>query len=581
MTSSFSAVMIGASFEPTLAIEATSRGYIVTYYYRHTRSVVLALCLFFASGTWATPAQAKQHKGEVGLQLGGLILDSATGLGDAHWRYDVPGGGFALTLRGGYMVMPRLTVEGTLRWSYNSMRDAKDFDQTGQEIDFLEYKTGGGGSVVGLRALARYDLLADQSKKFQPFVSAGLGFDTFSSDKAYVRQDLDTDWALQFGVGATYPVYPKLKVRVDLNWFVGEPAVTRGGEQGNATHNFEILVGVSYGLSFGKGDSDKDGVLDSEDNCPHQAEDKDNFKDADGCPDPDNDGDGVLDSADRCPRTPEDKDGYRDGDGCPDLDNDSDGVADAKDKCPNKAEDRDGFADTDGCPDLDNDGDGVADAKDKCPNKKEDRDGFQDADGCPDPDNDFDGTPDVADRCKSIKGPADNAGCPRKDSDGDGVADDKDQCPKQAETYNGDKDADGCPDGAALVKYSEGQFVMSGGFDFKKVRQRLGRKSKKLVASLVASIQAHSEVASVTSSVYTTRGGDEKSSLILSQARADAIKAALVKRGVKAARLMAKGVGSKDPACADVQALQAAGRKKRRALEKCHAANDRATLMAQ
>jgi outer membrane protein OmpA-like peptidoglycan-associated protein len=126
------------------------------------------------------------------------------------------------------------------------------------------------------------------------------------------------------------------------------------------------------------GDADGDGIPDSRDKCPHEAEDKDGFQDEDGCPDPDNDGDGIPDALDKCPNDPEDFDGFQDADGCPDLDNDKDGFYDAIDKCPNDPEDFDGFEDEDGCPDPDNDQDGFADAVDKCPNEA----GIA-PDGCP------------------------------------------------------------------------------------------------------------------------------------------------------------------------------------------------------
>jgi OOP family OmpA-OmpF porin len=116
-------------------------------------------------------------------------------------------------------------------------------------------------------------------------------------------------------------------------------------------------------------DSDGDGIPDSRDKCPHEAEDKDGFQDEDGCPDPDNDGDGIPDALDKCPDQAEDFDGFEDADGCPDPDNDKDGFYDAIDKCPNDPEDFDGFEDDDGCPDPDNDHDGFADAVDKCPNE--------------------------------------------------------------------------------------------------------------------------------------------------------------------------------------------------------------------
>ncbi len=98
----------------------------------------------------------------------------------------------------------------------------------------------------------------------------------------------------------------------------------------------------------------------------------------------DRDGDGILDANDKCPDDPEDRDGFEDEDGCPDPDNDKDGIPDKLDKCPNEPEDKDGFEDDDGCPDPDNDKDGLPDIVDKCPNEPETFNGFQDEDGCPD-----------------------------------------------------------------------------------------------------------------------------------------------------------------------------------------------------
>jgi outer membrane protein OmpA-like peptidoglycan-associated protein len=126
-------------------------------------------------------------------------------------------------------------------------------------------------------------------------------------------------------------------------------------------------VAVAPPKPKGAGDKDGDGLLDNVDQCPAEPEDKDEWKDEDGCPDPDNDGDGLADAVDKCPNEPEDADSFEDDDGCPELDNDKDGLADAVDKCPNEPEDMDSFEDDDGCPDPDNDKDGIADADDKCP----------------------------------------------------------------------------------------------------------------------------------------------------------------------------------------------------------------------
>lgn len=64
----------------------------------------------------------------------------------------------------------------------------------------------------------------------------------------------------------------------------------------------------------------------------------------------DKDADGILDVNDKCPDDPEDRDGNADWDGCADPDNDNDGFKDYEDKCCYVAEDADGKEDLDGCP---------------------------------------------------------------------------------------------------------------------------------------------------------------------------------------------------------------------------------------
>jgi hypothetical protein len=78
----------------------------------------------------------------------------------------------------------------------------------------------------------------------------------------------------------------------------------------------------------------------------------------------------------------EDKDGFKDDDGCADIDNDNDTIADVVDACVNEAEDKDGFKDEDGCVDPDNDNDLVPDGPDAC----RDVAGPTDNAGCPWPD---------------------------------------------------------------------------------------------------------------------------------------------------------------------------------------------------
>jgi len=183
--------------------------------------------------------------------------------------------------------------------------------------------------------------------------------------------------------------------------------------------DWTVAVGVSRGFAVGGTDRDRDGITDRLDLCPDAPEDRDGFRDEDGCPDPDNDEDGVPDTADAAPDVAEDPDGWRDQDGAPDPDNDGDGILDQQDHCPFEAENYNGYQDTDGCPDemADRDGDGIEDREDRCADVAEDRDGFEDEDGCPDPDNDL-----------------------------DGILDARDGCPDQAEDYDGELDDDGCPE---------------------------------------------------------------------------------------------------------------------------------------
>lgn len=80
---------------------------------------------------------------------------------------------------------------------------------------------------------------------------------------------------------------------------------------------------IAFGPVFAErttrnGDRDGDAVPDAEDLCPDDPEDRDDFEDVDGCPDPDQDADGILDVDDACPSEPELYNGHEDDDGCPD-----------------------------------------------------------------------------------------------------------------------------------------------------------------------------------------------------------------------------------------------------------------------
>ena len=89
----------------------------------------------------------------------------------------------------------------------------------------------------------------------------------------------------------------------------------------------------------------------------------------------DSDNDGVINKNDECP----DVKGPPENKGCPLADNDNDGVPNTEDECP----DVKGPAENKGCPYPDSDQDGVHDASGNCPDVA----GSSEFEGCPDPKN--------------------------------------------------------------------------------------------------------------------------------------------------------------------------------------------------
>ncbi len=108
----------------------------------------------------------------------------------------------------------------------------------------------------------------------------------------------------------------------------------------------------------------------------------------------DSDNDGVLDKDDQCPKKP----GLIKLNGCPDRD--LDGIIDKEDECPGDP----GLIINNGCPDSDSDG--IIDKFDRCPKIP----GIQELFGCPD--SDGDGLQDELDKCPFVKGSLRNRGCP-------------------------------------------------------------------------------------------------------------------------------------------------------------------------
>lgn len=231
----------------------------------------------------------------------------------------------------------------------------------------------------------------------------------------------------------------------------------------------------------------------------------------------DRDRDGIIDRDDRCPDDPEDKDGFKDEDGCPEFDNDEDEIVDSVDQCPLDPEDRDQFEDDDGCPDPDNDRDGVPDTNDKCPLDAEDVDDFEDEDGCPDPDNDQDRFPDI-----------------------------KDLCPDEPEVYNGISDNDGCPD-AESVRVVGDKIELDQKIHFWTNSDRIRAMSYPVLDKLGGFLLQHPEYVHVHIEGHADQRGEDALNLDLSQRRAESIKNFLIKRGLEESRLSFEGFGATRP----------------------------------
>ncbi len=319
--------------------------------FRNLGLVVAALALLGGTAS----AEERHRPFELGVFLGGHFFSSDSGLASAEGDPD------DLNLDHGLAFGLRLGFGITRNFGF--------------ELEGIGVPTGtkSGAAdmfVIGYRLSAVVHLIG--SGTVRPFILAGWGgWQGFTGDEAVIPDD--TDNLIHGGVGVKIALTPAILLRLDGR-ILFPPAALSGKdagdigttEKGKTGFDFEALAGISFAFGGSEPpppeepppppeepkDRDGDGIFDDKDACPDEPEDKDNFEDADGCPDPDNDKDGIMDADDKCPNDPEDKDGFQDDDGCPDNDNDGDTILDADDKCPNEPETKNGFQDADGCPDT-------------------------------------------------------------------------------------------------------------------------------------------------------------------------------------------------------------------------------------
>ena len=162
-------------------------------------------------------------------------------------------------------------------------------------------------------------------------------------------------------------------------------------------------------------------------------------------------------------------------------------------------------------------------------------------DQCPNLDDDGDGIVNRDDACPTEKGIPETRGCPAKDSDNDGVPDHLDKCPDKA----GAADNEGCP--RAEISKETRKIEITEKVLFDTGKSTLKPESDKLLNEIATIMKDHPEVKKVTVEGHTDNVGGAALNRRLSQARANAVMAALVKLGVEKNRLEAKGFGPSRP----------------------------------
>ncbi len=351
-------------------------------------------------------------------------------------------------------------------------------------------------------------------KRLAFLLGGGWAYNSFTKGMSETENGVGALAGLRISLGK------RLSVRGEAT---ADYMVDQASVAADPTLHYAVQVGASLMLRGGPGDKDKDGVKDDVDRCADTP--AGTPVEATGCPDADRDG--VADQGDRCKDTPAGK--AVDAVGCSDTD--GDGVVDPQDRCPNTTAGTQ--VDATGCP-PDADRDGVPDTADRCPNTAA---GVRVdvTSGCP-VDADGDGVLDTVDRCPgtAVGVGVDATGCPA-DADADGIPDATDACP--GTPAGSTVDARGCPESAPVVLV---------GVSFLSGSAKLTLNSQGPLNRAVAELQQRPEQRIVIEG-HTDNVGNREANIRLSKARADAVRAYFISKGVAAGRLTSVGIGPDQP----------------------------------
>lgn len=139
------------------------------------------------------------------------------------------------------------------------------------------------------------------------YALAGAGYETFGNERAHNHNSLFGN----YGVGLKMPLFSNIKMKFDLRHAIET-------DHGDNTLLYNLGIAIPFGAKAKPAvvkeekkpepmpivmpkDSDKDGILDSKDQCPNSAANA--IVNEKGCDVRDDDKDGVINKLDQCPNT--------------------------------------------------------------------------------------------------------------------------------------------------------------------------------------------------------------------------------------------------------------------------------------
>jgi outer membrane protein OmpA-like peptidoglycan-associated protein len=312
---------------------------------------------------------------------------------------------------------------------------------------------------------------------------------------------------LELIIGGHYRPADSVRVNAGIG-----PGLTRA----YGTPAFRVLASLEWFQSVEQPppptDRDHDGILDSVDACPDVPGVRTDDPKTNGCPPPaDRDGDSVLDDEDACPDVPGERTDDPKTNGCPDRD--KDGIFDMLDACPDQPGIASDDPKTNGCPDRDKDG--IFDASDACPDEAGVASEDPKKHGCPLP----------------------------KDTDGDGIIDPEDACPNDPGPKNEDPKKNGCP----VARVEKGEIKIREQVQFAYNSAQILKASDFILEAVKKILDENPQITHVSIEGHTDSKGGDAFNKRLSDQRAKAVMKWLVKAGIDASRLEAKGFGEEQP----------------------------------